>query len=585
MKPASDADLLQAYLDGELPPGEVPTLEGRLKAEPDLARVLLRLAREEAMLREWACAQPAVAEAQAPRPATVPLPGRPGPWRRGGVAAAALLLAALGAYLLLPAPEGPALPRAAGPLAKLDEVQGEVYLVTKDGDTPARAGQGLFPGQKLSTRGDDSFAVIRYADATRLELGADTTLSFLRDARRVYLAEGLLSAEVPRPAGPPLVLATPHAEVSALASKLSFLSGSYGTRIESEGGPIQLKRRSDGQSVEVQRGWYAVASLDPAPLVSRALPTLVTQARAVLDEGSGPVVAAAFSPDGRTLFTGGWKGEVKAWDAASGELVRSFRAHPNSARVLVLSPDGNLLATAGDDRLVKLWDPATGGERAALKHRQNPPCLAISPDGKLLAVPGIRSRGVAEVKLWDLTTLQERAALLGHVQEVRSLDFSPDGALLAAGARDGTVKLWRLDTFEEVRTLAGTGTEAAALKFSPDGQTLAIGSRDGAVLLWDTVAWEARRLDEAHPRGVRCVAFSPDGRALATAGNDAAVRLWDVAAGAPRLTLKGHRNNQVGVAVFSPDGRTLATGGGDRTVRLWQLSRTDPLLPPLLGKI
>src|SRR5262245_28762497 len=64
MKPVSDRDLVQAYLDGELSSEQAAMLESRLRTEPRLAELAIFLAREEAICMEWARAHAVEAEAK-----------------------------------------------------------------------------------------------------------------------------------------------------------------------------------------------------------------------------------------------------------------------------------------------------------------------------------------------------------------------------------------------------------------------------------------------------------------------------------------------------------------------------------------
>src|SRR5438067_1058487 len=82
----------------------------------------------------------------------------------------------------------------------------------------------------------------------------------------------------------------------------------------------------------------------------------------------------------------------------SGALVRlgTMRLrHDHVVQALVFSPDGKTVASGGNDYRVCLWDPATGRQIRMFGHQPDRAgayaasrlvhCLAFSPDGKTLA--------------------------------------------------------------------------------------------------------------------------------------------------------------------------------------------------------
>src|SRR5262249_25242686 len=103
---------------------------------------------------------------------------------------------------------------------------------------------------------------------------------------------------------------------------------------------------------------------------------------------------AVFHPDGRTIISlvGGHQldddshlGEVRIWDASTGQIRNTFRA-PGTAHKLVLRGDGKCFALATTDGSIIVWETATGVELS-----RTPPDgqmisnLAFSPDGHNLA--------------------------------------------------------------------------------------------------------------------------------------------------------------------------------------------------------
>lgn len=71
----------------------------------------------------------------------------------------------------------------------------------------------------------------------------------------------------------------------------------------------------------------------------------------------GPVVAVAFSPDGKLALSGGSDdGTMRLWDVETGrELVR-YTGHAGRVWCVAFSPDGKLALSGGADTSIRLWE-------------------------------------------------------------------------------------------------------------------------------------------------------------------------------------------------------------------------------------
>lgn len=209
----------------------------------------------------------------------------------------------------------------------------------------------------------------------------------------------------------------------------------------------------------------------------------------------------------------------------------------------------------------------SGVQERLLGHTARITSVNFHPDGSLLATAS--SDGTA--RLWDISSGETVHTFSGHISSVRSVDFDGGGSLVVTGGTDGDVKVWDAGTGELQNTFSnGSNYEAAAL--SPDGSLVAgSGHNKLTVDVWEQESGVLTIL-QAHTARVLSLDFSPDGVMLASSGEDNSIRIWDVSVAGRNLIgqiLSAHFND-VNSVVFGPGGRFLVSGGG-QSLKVWDL--------------
>jgi WD40 repeat protein len=302
---------------------------------------------------------------------------------------------------------------------------------------------------------------------------------------------------------------------------------------------------------------------------------------------AAPADAVQFAPDGKTLLTTDNSGSIRLWQAGTGNLLRETKQPRDNGNFRgvesFLSADGKVAGVNAYEGDVRLWETETGKPVFARKGKRWGLFFsaALSPNGKTLVVSGEGNRA----RLIEVGTGKEVRQIEGpnkapdlapgiprmREESVYWFTFSPDGKTLAGASGKDSFSVWNVADGRPRYTIKDC---LGRLAFSPDGKHLVCGGEE-AMRLYETATGKEVRRFERHPDFVSALTFSPDGKTVAS-GGEYTIDLWDVTTGKRLHPLAGHSRPVVSLA-FSPDGSTLASGDAEEgTLIVWGLKDHKP---------
>lgn len=283
---------------------------------------------------------------------------------------------------------------------------------------------------------------------------------------------------------------------------------------------------------------------------------------------NGWVRAVAFVPNQPLLVTGGDDRKLKLWrlpvhNRLSDTYVRLIwqQSSESLSQAIAISRDGILAGS--DEKKITLYEVHTGQQICQFSHQ---PTLSSN-------------------RLEDNEEFTHDIAIAGHAFEqikVRALAFSPDCKWLASGGDDHSIRLWEVERLRKsvklekciqpAADLIGHIDRIRCVKFTPDSRYLVSGSDDETVRIWNLETYKCQDVLTQPSDRVRSLAISDDCQFIACGGDDRQVILWDLETRQHIKTLSTQGSRIWSVAFQKQEESLLLSAGGDKqTLMLWQI--------------
>ena len=322
---------------------------------------------------------------------------------------------------------------------------------------------------------------------------------------------------------------------------------------------------------------------------------LRTRQRIWLSQTSPVVLELDWSPSGDRIVTAHRGGQVRVWDADTGDLVIEMhgRAGVGWVENVKFSPDGRYIAAGR-----RIWD-AADGKPAFAELTETDDFKQSSGDG-LDWIRGMQWLVVCQdeyATIWDLKAERRIVRIHAHRGQVSQVAAAPDGAFATCGS-DNFARIWSAEDghlVNEFRHVGRIGTVAwqegglkiaagggvwrrdanqsslvlsdrSAMTWTPSGE-LVVSRKQDEVWAYDVVnrqTGEVKRsiADEQRSSRVNSLTVDTAGTRLATCNANGNVSVWNLISGELIKSIKANENETLGVA-WNPDGSLLASTGDD----------------------
>lgn len=294
-----------------------------------------------------------------------------------------------------------------------------------------------------------------------------------------------------------------------------------------------------------------------------------------------------FSSDGKRLVTGNGMGVALVLNVRDGSIERRFsyiteqdiagrtefkisggRTKGLEVECGAFTVDGRFLVLGGNLNGVKVFDLTNGSLVRHIMVEEEVDGMGISPDGRFFAHAAPKSARVLSLPDW------RQVALVAHGDRkgvTNSIHFTRGGEFMVSGGNYGHVIMTRTADWTQVGDgVISTPSSIKSVRFSPDGKLIAAGYGGGAAAVFR--AKDMSLVTHIPLFYIEAVAWTSDGRFLMAGGRDRQGRLrvyraadWRLA-GDPEV-----QADNANIEYIAVHGDLIAVAGEDAHVRLFRV--------------
>lgn len=278
------------------------------------------------------------------------------------------------------------------------------------------------------------------------------------------------------------------------------------------------------------------------------------------------IASLAFSPDSKTLVSGGQDETMKIWDVTKREETKTISKFGSAPTSLAFSADGQVLAVGNYGAVAVFQTRRWKKKKSRICFPSFVENMAISPDQKKLFASSWKEKSLIMI---DFPSLSNEK-ILKEDNWTDALSLSKNGQLLLTGSHANSVKIWEVASGELINQFQNHDDWVYGCFFFSNDQKVVSVSLDKNIIVSDAKTGKVLQKKLAHDDGISNAVISVNEKLLFTTSLDKTLRIWDVASLELLYTYSGSKEKLISLAA-SADGKWIAAAGSDQMIHLLKL--------------